>query len=100
MAANSSSTRPAQPRIWCNMSLPDALEQYLRQEVGAGNGELIFASKTFASNLIAGAPDPVLKTCDVASGQPHPNDVNASPRVMWVHLSTAGYTRYDNDEFR
>jgi phosphoglycerate dehydrogenase-like enzyme len=100
MAANSSSTRPAQPRIWCNMSLPDALAEYLRQQVGKADAELIFAGKTFASNLAAGTPDPALKTCDIAFGQPHPNNVIASPRVMWVHLNTAGYTRYDTDEFR
>jgi len=82
------------------MTLPQPLQENLRQQIGAGGGELVLGQKTFASNLIAGEPDPLLATCDIAFGQPDPVDVVASPRVMWVHLNTAGYTRYDNDAFR
>lgn len=100
MARNPSTNRPAEPRIWCNMLLREPLAEYLRQQIRGARGELVFAETTHASNLLPGAPDPLLGTCDIALGQPHPVDVVASPRVMWVHLNTAGYTRYDNDEFR
>jgi phosphoglycerate dehydrogenase-like enzyme len=82
------------------MTLPDPLADHLRREIHAAGGELVFASKTLASNLIPGEPDALIKSCDVAFGQPDPRDVIDSPRVMWVHINTAGYTRYDNDHFR
>lgn len=96
----SSDTRPNAPRVWCNMNMPDALADHLRREVSAGAGELVVAARTFASNLTPGEPDALIKSCDVAFGQPDPRDVIDNPRLMWVHINTAGYTRYDNDHFR
>jgi len=32
---------------------------------------------------------------DVGFGQPDPEDFIASSRLRWVHISTAGYSRYD-----
>ena len=95
-----SDARPDAPRIWCNMTLPDALADHLRREIAGANGELVFAGKTFGSNLTPGEPDPQIKSCDIAFGQPDPRDVIDNKRVMWVHINTAGYTRYDNDLFR
>ena len=100
MASDSSHNRPDSPRVWCNMTMPDALVEQLQRGIGAGGGELILATKTFASNLSPGESDPQIKTCDVAFGQPDPRDVIESPRVVWVHINTAGYTRYDDDRFR
>jgi phosphoglycerate dehydrogenase-like enzyme len=37
---------------------------------------------------------------DIAYGQPAPEDVLAYDRIRWVALSTAGYSRYDRDDFR
>lgn len=100
MPSNEPAKPPANPRVWCNMSLPDTLVNHLQQQVAAANGELVMASTTFASNLSPGEPDKQLNTCDIAFGQPDPADVIASPRVLWVHINTAGYTRFDNDLFR
>lgn len=41
-----------------------------------------------------------LSDADVALGQPDPETVMASPRLRWVHITSAGYTRYDRDDFR
>lgn len=92
--------RPTHPRVWCNMALPDALAEHLRQAISAEGGEVIFARRTFASNLVAGESDATVQSADIAFGQPNPSDVIDSPSVMWVHLNTAGYARYDNDQFR
>jgi len=37
---------------------------------------------------------------DVVFGQPDPAAIASSDRVKWVHISSAGITRYDNPEFR
>ena len=40
-----------------------------------------------------------LADADIAFGQPDPKLVLASPRVKWVHITSAGYTKYDTPEF-
>jgi phosphoglycerate dehydrogenase-like enzyme len=37
---------------------------------------------------------------DVAFGQPDPQAVIQAEHLKWTHISSAGYTRYDTDEFR
>lgn len=37
---------------------------------------------------------------DVVFGQPDPASIAKSERIKWVHISSAGITRYDNPEFR
>lgn len=39
-------------------------------------------------------------SADVALGQPQPEQVIASTHLKWVHITSAGYTRYDTDEVR
>src|SRR5687768_2988942 len=41
-----------------------------------------------------------LTDCGIAFGQPDPQTVIESPQLRWVHLSSAGYTNYDNDRVR
>lgn len=41
-----------------------------------------------------------LASCDIAFGQPDRQIVIDSPSLRWVHLSSAGYTNYDNDVVR
>jgi hypothetical protein len=53
-----------------------------------------------ASNLVAAGPDPTLMTANIAFGQPNPQQVIESPHLRWVHLTSAGYTRYDRDDVR
>jgi hypothetical protein len=36
-----------------------------------------------------------LEEAAIAFGQPDPDTVFASPHLRWIHLSSAGYTRYD-----
>jgi len=61
---------------------------------------LIFPGERSASSLAVAGPDSALDGADVAFGQPDPASVMNSPRLRWVHLTSAGYTRYDTDEFR
>lgn len=41
-----------------------------------------------------------LATCDIAFGQPNVQTLIESPSLRWAHLSSAGYTNYDNDAVR
>src|SRR5262249_17394433 len=46
------------------------------------------------------SPDPALAQADIAFGQPDPKQVIELPNLRWVHLNTAGYTKYDRDDVR
>jgi phosphoglycerate dehydrogenase-like enzyme len=83
--------------IWSNAGLPADAVELIRKQLGPHR--LIFAPPT-ASNLVAGGPDPQMATADVAFGQPDPQQVIDCPNIKWVHLTSAGYTRYDYPAFR
>jgi len=86
--------------VWANHELrPGAKELFYDHFRGLGV-RLIQSEKSSRSVLTQGEPDPALAEADIAYGQPDPRDVIANPRLKWVALSTAGYTRYDTDEFR
>jgi phosphoglycerate dehydrogenase-like enzyme len=60
----------------------------------------VFPESASPSVLVAGQRDPLLAHADIAFGQPSVPDCVAAPRLRWIELSTAGYTRYDKDEFK
>ncbi len=61
---------------------------------------LVQSANSSRSVLTEGASDPALAEADIAHGQPAPDDVLQNPRLKWVAISTAGYTRYDRPDFR
>ena len=86
--------------VWTNHSFrPEALELF-KQGLAATGHRLIHSPKASASVLAAGVPDPAMAEADVAFGQPDVADTMQQARLRWVALSTAGYTRYDRDDFR
>src|SRR6185503_1215083 len=80
------------------MNYPAAATELLKK--GVLPHELIFARSLQASNLDAGAPDPQLAEADVAFGQPNPDALLDLPNLKWVHLTSAGYERYDRADLR
>src|SRR5688500_17679887 len=90
---------PATPlTIYCNAAFPEPVMDFLVRELG--DHDLVLPPLLQASNLSAGQPDPLLAQADVAFGQPDPRQVIESPKLKWVHLTTAGYTRYDRADLR
>jgi len=90
---------PGQPlTIWTNVKYPADAIEILRH--GAAPHKLIFSQKTEISNLTPGAPDPTLAQADIAFGQADPDQLLLLPNLKWLHLNTAGYTRYDRDDLR
>jgi phosphoglycerate dehydrogenase-like enzyme len=69
-------------------------------KAGLGPHRLLLPSTLNASNLAAGQADPLLRQADIALGQPDPDQVIELTNLRWIHLTTAGYTRYDTEAFR
>lgn len=94
-----STISPAGPwTIWCNASFRPEAEELLQQ--GLGGHRLIRPQTAQASNLTAGGADPLLEQADIAFGQPDPRQIPALPKLKWIHLTSAGYSRYDEEVFR
>ena len=84
--------------IWSNHGFtPAGLEQLTK---GIGRHQLLRPAKSQSSNLAAAGRDPQALTCDVAFGQPDPLDILESKTLKWVHLTSAGYTRYERKDLR
>jgi phosphoglycerate dehydrogenase-like enzyme len=84
--------------IWCNGRFDDGATRLLHE--GTQAHRLIVAARSQTSVLAAGDSDPTLAEADIAFGQPTADDCLRSPRLRWVEVSTAGYTRYDTEAFR
>ena len=85
-------------KIWCNAKFSDQLSRHLTESVA--KHQLIWSSSLHKSNLATSGPDPEARSADIIYGQPHPEDLIHSTTLKWIHLTTAGYTRFDNDAVR
>lgn len=83
--------------VWCNRRFRPEAEQQLRDGL-AGHRLVVAADATLADAVPIGQ-GAGLEDADVAFGQPPPDGVLAHPRVRWVHVTSAGYTRYDTPAF-
>ncbi len=84
--------------IWTNYRFPPAADALFRSALSPHR--LIQSSQMQSSNLIAGTADPAMAEADIVFGQPDPVTLIACPNVKWVHLSSAGYDRYDRADLR
>jgi phosphoglycerate dehydrogenase-like enzyme len=85
-------------KIFCDARLGEDAEKLLRE--GVGPHELVFPATLAASVLAKSGPDPAFDQADIAFGQPDVANIQRSNRLRWMHLSSAGYTRYDTPVFR
>lgn len=84
--------------LWCNTKFAEAAAQ--RLIAATAEHRLIFSPSSNASVLTAGKSDPALAEADIAFGQPAVEDCLRHRGLRWIELSTAGYTRYDTEEFK
>jgi phosphoglycerate dehydrogenase-like enzyme len=84
--------------IWSNATFPPADTEILK--AGIAPHRLIYADGSHASNLAVAGSDPESRNAEILFGQPHPDDLIHSTKLRWVHLTSAGYTRYDTDAVR
>jgi phosphoglycerate dehydrogenase-like enzyme len=89
---------PATLTIWCNAHFPEPATRELHE--GIRPHRLIVPPARETSNLVGGAADPLLPQADIAFGQPDPKQILELTRLRWIHLTSAGYTRYDTDAVR
>ena len=91
-------TRQEPLTIYCDARFPPhVVEELVR---AAAPHRVVLASSLSASNLVSAGPDARLRDADVALGQPDPRQVMEIPRLRWVQVTSAGYTRYDRDDFK
>jgi phosphoglycerate dehydrogenase-like enzyme len=84
--------------IWTNAKFPDEVRAELDANVAPHR--LIYAAETNQSNLAAAPVDAQLAVADIAFGQPDAEQTMRLSNLKWVHLTTAGYTAYDRDDFK
>jgi phosphoglycerate dehydrogenase-like enzyme len=84
--------------IWTNAKFPEAVRAELVE--GVKPHRLLFSPQLAVSNLVKAEADPSLQEADIALGQPDPELALQCPKLRWIHLTTAGYTRYDGATFR
>lgn len=83
--------------IFWNTRVNRVAEEMLHK--GTEGHRLIISDSASASVLDKGVSDSGLEHADIAFGQPDPEDCIRSPRLKWIEVSSAGYTRYDTVDF-
>lgn len=78
--------------VWCNLPLPESALSALTH--GLAPHRLVRAVEMPEYNQPLGRPDRLLPEADVAFGQPEVDQCVASNRLLWVHLTSAGYTTF------
>ena len=86
--------------VWTNHELRPGARELFYDSLARLGCRVIQSDRSSRSVLTEGGLDPALADADVAYGQPDPADLIRYPRLRWVALSTAGYTRYDGETFR
>lgn len=84
--------------LWTNAQFPP--EPTVDFEAGVAPHRLIRAKESSSLNLISASRDEPLLQAEVAFGQPDADQLLEPSRLKWVHLTTAGYTKYDRDDLR
>lgn len=85
-------------KIFADLTAPEEALLLLRQ--GVAPHELLLAARPAQTVLSKSEAEPALDEADVAFGQPDAAAVLKAPRLKWLQVSSAGYTRYDTQEFR
>ena len=79
--------------ILTNTRFPEPAATLLRE--GTSGHRLILASDLNSDEASA-----ALRQADIAFGQPDAEILMSSSRLKWAHISSAGYTNYDRDDFK
>lgn len=87
--ATAIASSPSSPRrtLWCNGGFDGPALELLQEA-------------TAHYNLVLDGRPESLAEADIAFGQPDETSVISSTRLQWVHITSAGYTRYDRDDVR
>jgi phosphoglycerate dehydrogenase-like enzyme len=87
-------------KIFSDTQFSDLALGLLEHEIEALGHGLIFPHELSTSVLAQGVDDPAFQDAEIAFGQPDVKSVLGNSNLQWVHLTSAGYTRYDTPKFR
>ncbi|HYR58871.1 MAG TPA: D-2-hydroxyacid dehydrogenase, partial [Chthoniobacteraceae bacterium] len=79
--------------IFCDAKFGESALALLAE--GVAPHELVFPQTPAASVLENSQADPAFARADIACGQPDIESIRQSDRLRWIHLTSAGFTRYD-----
>ena len=85
-------------KIFSNNQLSPEVLEILKE--GVAPAEIVTPSRPGSSVLAAPEKDPAFVGVDIAFGQPDLESIYESETLRWVHISSAGFTRYDTAGFR
>ena len=85
-------------KVFTDLQAAPELIGWLRESIAPH--ELLVPAPTGANVLSDIPTDPLMQEADVVLGQPRIDAVFTSPKLKWLQVSTAGFTRYDTPEFR
>jgi phosphoglycerate dehydrogenase-like enzyme len=83
--------------IWTNHDLEPAKMQWLREQLAP---HTLVVAKATGTNLSVASTDESCTAADIAFGQPAVDDLLAPNSLKWVHITSAGFTRYDRPDLR
>lgn len=84
--------------IFCDVDFPHEAMARLRD--GLAGRDVLWSRSPQRSNLSASAVDPQIFAATIAFGQPSPEVLSQATRLRWIQLTSAGYSRFDDDESR
>lgn len=87
-----------QLKIFCDIQLSEPGLKRLRE--GVATHEIILPSKMLSSPFTQSTRDTAFDEVEIAFGQPNLENIYESKKLKWIHISSAGFTRYDTPEFR
>jgi phosphoglycerate dehydrogenase-like enzyme len=84
--------------VWTNARFSEAAARTLADALKPHR--LVQSENASASVLSPGSTDPALAKADIALGQPDVLQCLDCRRLRWIEVTTAGFTRYDREDFR
>ena len=82
--------------VWTNQDLPSEKLAWLQEQILPHI--LVQTNASAVNNLTAGGQDESCTTADIAFGQPSVEDLLAPNSLKWIHITSAGFTRYDRED--
>ena len=82
--------------VWTNHDLEPAKLVWLQAQIAPHM--LVRSGASQVNNLTEGGQDEACTSADIAFGQPSVDDLLASNSLKWVHITSAGFTRYDRKD--
>jgi len=86
--------------VWTNHVFRPEVRTDFERKLGVAGHRLLTSDQASPLVLAAGTADPLLAQADIALGQPDVAQAMGCPRLRYIALTTAGYTRYDREDFR